>query len=186
MVTTFTFLPKGQVALLSGYTRVRLVMWLEWTDNLYSMLVALIYAHIFLSFSSLFLGIKTYKTRVLEWSVLCRACSRFVVLCDLSFQLIRCRALYYEVNTHVRYLDASSQKSRGFFLKHCLRVLWLAALSCITVLPHKVKRQYLHFRSHAEYFSLPWKIPEVIADDQSSSITKGSIYSIKHYVHTPF
>ncbi len=29
-------------------------------------------------------------------------------------------------------------------------------------LHHKVKMQYLHFRSHAEYFLLPWKIPEVI------------------------
>ncbi len=30
-------------------------------------------------------------------------------------------------------------------------------------LPHKVKTQYLHFRSHAEYFLLSWKIPEVIS-----------------------
>ncbi len=31
------------------------------------------------------------------------------------------------------------------------------------LLPHKVKTQYLHFRSHAEYFLLSWKIPEVIS-----------------------
>ncbi len=30
-------------------------------------------------------------------------------------------------------------------------------------LPHKVKTQYLHFRSHAEYFLLAWKIPEMIS-----------------------
>ncbi len=30
-------------------------------------------------------------------------------------------------------------------------------------LSQKVKMQYLHFRSHAEYFPLSWKIPEVIS-----------------------
>ncbi len=30
-------------------------------------------------------------------------------------------------------------------------------------LPHKVKMQYLHFWSHAEYFLLAWKIPEVMS-----------------------
>ena len=30
-------------------------------------------------------------------------------------------------------------------------------------LPHKVKMQHLHFRSHPEYFLLSWKIPEVIS-----------------------
>ncbi len=29
-------------------------------------------------------------------------------------------------------------------------------------LPHKVKTQYLHLRSHLKYFLLSWKIPEVI------------------------
>ena len=29
-------------------------------------------------------------------------------------------------------------------------------------LPHQVKMQYLHFRFHASYFLLPWKIPEEI------------------------
>ena len=36
-------------------------------------------------------------------------------------------------------------------------------------LPHKVKTQYLHFRSHPGYFLLSWKTPEeIIAEDQSS------------------
>ncbi len=53
-------------------------------------------------------------------------------------------------------------------------------------LPHKVKMQYLHFRSQAEYFLLSWKFLKWLADYQSSSITKGSIYYIKHNVHTTF
>ena len=60
-------------------------------------------------------------------------------------------------------------------------------------LPHKhdkVKMQYVHFRLHANYFLFPWKIhPEEICrqpDNQCFSITKGSIYLIKHYVHTTF
>ncbi len=47
-------------------------------------------------------------------------------------------------------------------------------------LPHQVKTQYLHFRFHANYFPLPWKIPEGISRRSISSITKGSIYHIKH------
>ena len=39
----------------------------------------------------------------------------------------------------------------------CLRMLMSWAL------PHQVKTQFLHFRSHAEYFLLPWKFPEVIS-----------------------
>ena len=51
---------------------------------------------------------------------------------------------------------------------------------------YQVKMQYLHFRFHAKYFLLPWNIPEKLADDQCSSITKGSIYHIKRmYIH-PF
>ena len=47
-------------------------------------------------------------------------------------------------------------------------------------LPHQVKK---HFRFHANYFLLAWKISEEV-DDQWSSITKGSIYHIKHnYVY---
>ena len=36
------------------------------------------------------------------------------------------------------------------------------------------------------YFLVSWKIPEVKADDQSSSITKGSIYCIKIMYTQPF
>ena len=49
---------------------------------------------------------------------------------------------------------------------------------------HKVKAQYLHFRSHAEYFLLSWKIPEEISRRSmlltSITVTKVSIYYIKH------
>ena len=44
-------------------------------------------------------------------------------------------------------------------------------------LPHKVKTQYLHFRSRAEYFLsfCLWKFLKWWADDQTSSTTRGSI-----------
>ena len=53
-------------------------------------------------------------------------------------------------------------------------------------LPHWVKMQYVHFRLHTTYFLLLRKIPEELADDQCSSITKGSIYHIKHISIQPF
>ncbi len=57
-----------------------------------------------------------------------------------------------------------------------------------STLPHKVKMQYLHFRSHAEYFLLSClgKFLKWWADHQSSSITKGGIYHIKHMYIQPF
>ena len=40
----------------------------------------------------------------------------------------------------------------------------LLQLACMVIeLPHKVKMQYLHFRSHVEYFLLSWKNLEVIS-----------------------
>ena len=54
-------------------------------------------------------------------------------------------------------------------------VLW-------TILPHKVKTQYLHFRSYVGYFLLSWKILELSSRQSTSSITKGNIYYIK-YMH---
>ncbi len=54
---------------------------------------------------------------------------------------------------------------------------------CFKMLPHQGKTQYLHFRIHVNYFLLPQKIPE---DNQYFSITKGSIYHIKHMYIQPF
>ena len=51
-------------------------------------------------------------------------------------------------------------------------------------LPNKVKTQYLHFRVHAEYFHLPWKLLKKLTDNQCSSI--GNIYYIKHMHIQPF
>ena len=48
------------------------------------------------------------------------------------------------------------------------------------IMAHKVKTQYLHFRSHAEYFLCLGKFLKWWAEDQSSPVTKGSIYYIKH------
>ena len=41
------------------------------------------------------------------------------------------------------------------------------------------RMQDLQFRLHTNYFLLPWKIPEELADNQCSSINKSSIYHIK-------
>ena len=50
----------------------------------------------------------------------------------------------------------------------------------------QIKMQYLHFRSHAGYFLLSWKIPEVISRQsiQDLFITKESIYYVNHNAHT--
>ncbi len=58
----------------------------------------------------------------------------------------------------------------------------IEALSFMNICPTK-KTQYLHFRFHANYFLLPWKIPAEIG---RRSITKGSIYYLPYYVHTTF
>ena len=44
----------------------------------------------------------------------------------------------------------------------------------------QIKTQYVHFRSYTEYFLLPWKIPKEISRRSMLSITKGSIYYVKH------
>ncbi len=62
-------------------------------------------------------------------------------------------------------------------------ILLLHSKLSAQVLPHKVKTQYLHFGSHAEYFPLPWKIHEVFS---KRSMTKGSIYYIRNMYIQPF
>ena len=58
---------------------------------------------------------------------------------------------------------------------------------CLIYLSHKVKTQYLHFRSHMQStFFCFGKFLKWWTDNQYSSITKGSIYSIKHIVHATF
>ena len=52
--------------------------------------------------------------------------------------------------------------------------------------PHKVKMQYLHFRSHTSTFFYLGKFLKCLADDQSSSITKRQYLLYKTYVHTTF
>ena len=66
--------------------------------------------------------------------------------------------------------------NKPLFHSQHLNETWLGP----TILPHQVKMQYLHFRFNANYFLLPWKVPEKLAADQCSSITKGCIYCIKH------
>ena len=52
-----------------------------------------------------------------------------------------------------------------------------------TIMFLQVKTLYLHFRFHSNYFVLP-RFLKKLADDQCSSITKGSICHIKHNVDT--
>ena len=55
-----------------------------------------------------------------------------------------------------------------------------------TTIPQQVKAQHLHFRFHANYFfTLIGRFLKKLADEQCSSITKGSIYCIK-YVNKTF
>ena len=56
------------------------------------------------------------------------------------------------------------------FLKSSHKLAAEVYYSCITLLCHQMadsapqsKTQYLHLRSHAEHFLLPWKIPEAIS-----------------------
>ncbi len=51
------------------------------------------------------------------------------------------------------------------------------------ILFHLVKTQYRHFRFHANYFYLE-RFLNKLADDQCSSITKGSIYHINIQLFT--
>ena len=54
-------------------------------------------------------------------------------------------------------------------------------------LPHQVKTQYLHFRFHANYFILPWKIPEEISrrsmlfHNSKAVSTISNIMNIQHF-----
>ncbi len=70
-------------------------------------------------------------------------------------------------------------------------ILWLileyqCKYSNTVVLPYKVKHSFCIIRLHTNYFLLPWKIPEEIADDHCSSITKHSIYHLKLMSIQPF
>ncbi len=54
-------------------------------------------------------------------------------------------------------------------------------------LTHTVKIQYLHFRLHANYFPLPWKIPEDFLSKRSVFVNNlRHIYHIKHMSIQPF
>ncbi len=46
--------------------------------------------------------------------------------------------------------------------------------------------QFVHLRLHTNYFLWTWRFLKKLTDDQCSSITKGSIYHIKHRSIQPF
>ncbi len=56
----------------------------------------------------------------------------------------------------------------------------------MSYLPHKVKMQYVYFRLHTIYYLCLGKFLKKLADEQCSSVTKGSIYHIKHVSIQPF
>ncbi len=53
-------------------------------------------------------------------------------------------------------------------------------------LPHQVKTQYLHLRFHANYFLLPWNIPEEIRRQSMLFHKKRQYLPYQTYVHTIF
>ncbi len=62
------------------------------------------------------------------------------------------------------YLASNGHTDSAYWLLkiHLISHVYPFTIS-LSALPHKVKTQYLHFRSQAEYFLLPWKIPEVMS-----------------------
>ena len=70
-----------------------------------------------------------------------------------------------------------------------MRISWrLVKKNILSFLPHYVKMQYLHFRFHAKLLSFTLEYPcrNYIADDQCSSVIKGSIHHIKYMYIQPF
>ncbi len=59
-------------------------------------------------------------------------------------------------------------------IRKCIFTFFCNSVSLI------VKTLYLYFRFHANYFLIRLKILRKLADNQCSSITKGSIYHIKN------
>ena len=47
------------------------------------------------------------------------------------------------------------------------------------LLPHKIRMQYVHLRSQAEYFLLPWKTPEEISKSSQGSV---QCYNLRQYL----
>ena len=62
--------------------------------------------------------------------------------------------------------DQSSLIMNGVYSQVCIAEINTCVTSAILfttfILPDKVKMQYLHFRFYANFFLLPWKIPEEI------------------------
>ncbi len=75
------------------------------------------------------------------------------------------------------------QRFSALLFSHCLIILSPPNYS-----PHKVKRHYVHFRLHINYFILPWKICEEIKRRSVTLqyLTKGSTHDIKHMSIQPF
>ncbi len=76
--------------------------------------------------------------------------------------------------------------TQGMWETNMITIFHLQSVQSI-ILPHQVKMQYLHFRFHANYtFFYSGRFLKKLADDQCSSISKGSIYHINHMDMQPF
>ncbi len=78
--------------------------------------------------------------------------------------------VYQMLHVIYDYHQSNTQKQRETFRSHNAIGRFRLIMQLINLrahteefMPHKVKTQYLHFRSHAEYFILSWKIPEVMS-----------------------
>ena len=85
----------------------------------------------------------------------------------------------YQYAIHARNRNDETEQNKSLSSLH---YLYSFLSFCLT----KVKTQYLHFRFHAKYFLLPRKILEEISRQSILFQLKGSIYHIKHNVHTSF
>ena len=75
------------------------------------------------------------------------------IRCSLNFQCYSGFSVWFSVSYSCS--DNSRHPTHSAWVGHIFDML--------DSLPHQVKMQYLHFRFHANYFLLPWKIPEEIS-----------------------
>ena len=97
--------------------------------------------------------------------------------------------------THQQFGSTSHESAASFMLASADRAVHANRGSAkarlrpkheTSILPHKVKMQYLHFRSHAKYILLSWKIPEVISRRSILFHNWRKYLLYQTYVHTTF
>ena len=71
------------------------------------------------------------------------------------------KGFYYQAISDVISPSPSPPLCHTYLMEYCNSNIILLLYMSVD-LPHTVKMQYVHFRSHTDYFVLPWKIPEEI------------------------